>query len=45
MPKIIGVECKKCEAYNLGNITLCDKCLEFFCDKHIARHKDCDNGR
>jgi len=42
----MGVYCHACEKeWNRGALTVCNECIEYFCDDHIARHPNCSNGR
>ena len=45
-----SVECWKCHVkIGQGNkgqsISVCIKCLGYFCNDHIQRHDDCEEGR
>lgn len=41
-----GVYCHSCEKeWSRGALTVCNECIEYFCDDHIGRHSNCPNGR
>jgi len=43
---IKGVYCKVCEKeWKRGAINVCKECIEYYCDEHMSRHPDCQNGR
>lgn len=43
------VECKKCGQRFGGNkgqtMNVCQGCVEYFCNDHIERHDDCEEGK
>jgi len=43
---LFGVYCKVCEKkWNRGAINVCKECIEYYCDEHMMRHPNCQNGR
>ncbi len=43
---IKGVYCKVCEKeWKRGATNVCKECIEYYCDEHMSRHPDCQNGR